>query len=220
MDYFANQYLRGTGGLETILNLEECKEKKPLEWRSSLNNINRFLEKWAVVQRLNIQQFATKELVEILVQHLFLLEDQEEWIRKRCKSEALRPRDNRSVSKILSRNRSMIENPNYTVLDSSSSSGEDPQENSFNKVKQSLVATGNNKISISLLLLVQHVVKVKRKVEIQCQNTSIGELKQLAQRQSKLRDIAINRDTVSYLGFGRNDNKDSIGSVGEKDFSE
>ena len=134
------------------------------------------MEKWAVVQRLNIQQFATKELVEILVQHLFLLEDQEEWIRKRCKSEALRPRDNRSVSKILSRNRSMIENPNYTVLDSNSSSGEDPQENSFNKVKQSLAATGNNKISISLLLLVQHVINVKQKVEIQCQNTSIGEL--------------------------------------------
>ena len=56
---------------------------------------------------------------------------------------------------------------------------------------------------------------MRRKVEIRCQNTSIEELKQLAQRQSKLRDIAINRDTVSYLGFGRNDNKDSIGS-GEK----
>ena len=28
MDYFANQYLRGSEGLETILNLEECKKKK------------------------------------------------------------------------------------------------------------------------------------------------------------------------------------------------
>ena len=47
----------------------------------------------------------------------------------------------------------MIENQSYTVLDSSSSS-EDPQENSYNKVKQSLVATGNNKIYISLLFSV------------------------------------------------------------------
>ena len=78
-------------------------ERKPLEWHSSLNNINIFLERWEVVQKLNIQHFATKELVETLVEHLFLLQDQEEWIRRRCKSEALRPRDNISVSKILSR---------------------------------------------------------------------------------------------------------------------
>ena len=31
MDYFANQYLRGTEGLETVLNPDECKEKKQLE---------------------------------------------------------------------------------------------------------------------------------------------------------------------------------------------
>ena len=68
--------------------------------------------------------------------------------------------------------------------------------------------------------MVQHVIKVKQKVEIQCQNTSIGELKQLAQRQSKIRDIAINRNTVSYLGFGRSDNKDSIGSGEKKNSNE
>ena len=139
MDYFANQYLRGTEGLETILNLEECKERKPLEWRSSLNNINKFLERWEVVQKLNIQHFATKDLVQILVEHLFLLQDQEEWFRKRSKNDALRPRNNRSVSKILSRNRSMINDPNYTVLDCDSSSEEDSHENSLAKVKQSLV---------------------------------------------------------------------------------
>ena len=104
-----------------------------------------------------------------------------------------------------------------TLLDSDSSSEEDSHENSLAKVKQSLAATGNNNISTSLLLLVQHVIKVKPKVEIQCQNTSIGELKQLAQRQSKIRDIAINRNTVSYLGFGRSDNRDNIGSDKKKD---
>ena len=66
-----------------------------------MNNIDRFLQKWAVVQRLNIQQYGTKELVEILAQHLFLLEDQEEWIKKRCKNEALMPRNNRYISKVL-----------------------------------------------------------------------------------------------------------------------
>ena len=43
MDYFLNQYLRGTESLETVLNLEECKKKEPLEWHSSLNNINELL---------------------------------------------------------------------------------------------------------------------------------------------------------------------------------
>ena len=177
--------------METILNLEECQEKKQLQWCSSLNKINRFLEKWAVVQRLNIQQFATKELVEILVQHLFLLEDQKQRFRKRSKNEGLRPRDNRSVSKKLSRNKSMINDPNYTVFNSDSSSEEDSHENYLAKLRQSLAATGNNNISISLLLLIQHIIQVKAKVEVQCQNTS------KAQRQSKIRDIAINRNTVS-----------------------
>ena len=152
-----------------------------MEWCSSLSNINKFLEKWGIVEKLYIQHFPTKDLVQILVEHPFLLQDQEEWFRNRSKNVALRSRNNRSVSKILSRNRSMINDPNYTVLDSDSSSEEDSHENSLAKVKQSLAATGNNNISISLLLLVQHAFKVKPKVEVQCQNTSIAERKQLAQ---------------------------------------
>ena len=57
-------------------------------------------------------------------------------------------------------------------------------------------------------------------MKVQCQNTLIGELKQLAQGQSKIRDIAINRNTVSYLGFGRSDNRDNIGSDKKKDSNE
>ena len=90
--------------MDTLLNLEECKERKPLEWCLSLNNINKLLERLEVVQKLNIQHFATKDLIQILVEHLFLLQDQEEWSRKRSKNEVLRPKNNRPVSKILSSN--------------------------------------------------------------------------------------------------------------------
>ena len=42
----------------------------------------------------------------------------------------------------------------------------------------------------------------------------------MAQRQSKIRDIAINKNAVSYLGFGRSDNRDNIGSDEKKDSNE
>ena len=45
-DYLANQYFWGSKGLETVLNLQECVQKEPLEWRASLNNISKVLEKW------------------------------------------------------------------------------------------------------------------------------------------------------------------------------
>ena len=57
-------------------------------------------------------------------------------------------------------------------------------------------------------------------MEDQCQNTSIVELKQLAQRQPRIRDIALKRNTVSCLGFDRGDNKDSIGSGRKNDSNE
>ena len=84
------------------------------------------------------------------------------------------------VSQFMSRNRSMMNDPNYTVLDSDSSSEEDADENSLVKVKQSLAATGNNNISNSLLMLMQQVIRLKPKVEVHCQNTSVLVRKQLA----------------------------------------
>ena len=79
------------------------------------------------------------------------------------------------------------------------------------KVKESLAATGNNNTSQLLLMLVQYVIKVRPKVAINVQNTSTEELKNMAQRHSKLRDVKITNDSVSYLGYTKGDKESSSG---------
>ena len=101
---------------------------------------------------------------------LILYHQQEEWYQKISSSQVLRTRNNRKVNQIMSRNQSMMADPNYSVLDEDSSSGEDTEENSFMKVKQSLAFTGNNNTSQLLLMLGQFVIKVRPKIEINCQN--------------------------------------------------
>ena len=71
-DHLANQHLKGSEGLEKVLNFRDCILRKPLEWRASLTNIDEFLQKWEIIQRLNITQYATKEIVQGLVEHIFV----------------------------------------------------------------------------------------------------------------------------------------------------
>ena len=82
-----------------------------------------------------------------------LVEQQEDWCQKRSNSQVLRTRTNRKIKTILTRNQSMMADPNYTVLYDDSSSVEDAEENTLVKVKESPTATGN-KITSQLLLLI------------------------------------------------------------------
>ena len=59
-DLLAKRHLRGSEGLQSILNFQVCMKRMPLEWRSSLVNIDEFLQKMQVVQRLNIAHYATE----------------------------------------------------------------------------------------------------------------------------------------------------------------
>ena len=79
-----------------------------------------FLQKWEIVQWLNIAHYATKDIVQVLAEHLFLYQQQEEWYQKRSSSQVLRTRNNRKVYQIMTRNQSMMADPNYTVLDDDS----------------------------------------------------------------------------------------------------
>ena len=137
-----------------MLNFYDCLLRKPLEWRACLNNIDEFLQKWTVVQRLNNVQYATKHIVQGLVEHLLLFQQQEDWYGKRAKSQAVGTRNIKRVGVIASRNQSMLVDPNYSILNEDSSASKDEQENSFIKVKEYLASTGTNNMYKMLLMLV------------------------------------------------------------------
>ena len=99
-DHLANQHQRGSEGLEKVQNYQDCLQRKPLEWRVCLNNIDEFLQKWTVVQKLNIAQYSTKPIVQGLVEHLLLFQQQEDWYGKRAKSQAVATRNSKKVGLI------------------------------------------------------------------------------------------------------------------------
>ena len=127
-----------------------------------------FLQKMQVVQRLNKAHYATVEIVQVLVEHLFFYQEQGDWHQKRSSNQVFRTRNNKKVNKIKCRNQSMMSDPNYSILDEDSSSEEEEGENSLLKVKQSLASTGNNNVYQLLLMLVNFVIKVIPKIEINC----------------------------------------------------
>ena len=118
--HLANQYLQGSEGLERVLTFQDCLQRKPLEWRACLNNIDEFLQKWAVVQKLNIAQYSTKPIVQGIVEHLLFFQQQEDWYGKRAKSQAVATENSKKVGMIKTRNQSMMLDPNYSILNDDS----------------------------------------------------------------------------------------------------
>ena len=114
-DHLANQHLRGSEGLEKVLNFQDCILRKPSEL-ASLTKIDEIPQKWEIIQRINIAQYATEEIIQGLVEHLFLFQQQEEWYQKLARSQALRTRNSKKFSLIEDRNQSMMADPNYSVL--------------------------------------------------------------------------------------------------------
>ena len=170
-----------------------------MEWRACLTNIDEFLSKWSVFQKLNIAQYSTKEIVQGLVDHLLLYKHQEEWYSTRAKDQVLGAENSKRVNLINTRNSSMMENRDYTILNEEDSDSESEQNNSFARVKETLASAGANDFYRMLLLFVEYVIKIRPRISMNVQSTSTEELKQLAQSQSILKNVKISANSVSYM---------------------
>ena len=106
LNVLQSTYLNGTEGLATLLNLESMRKKQPLDFGSSLTNIDYFANKCNLIFRLNMQKYTTSSILEVLVKFLFLSKDRETWEEKRVKSSKSRTMNNSQLKKTMKLNQS------------------------------------------------------------------------------------------------------------------
>ena len=97
--YLQSTYLNGTEGLDTLLDLETMKKKQPLEFGSSLSNIDFFLDKTILLLRLEMAKYATSSILETLVRFLSLSQNKDRWEEKRVKSSGSKTMDDSQLKK-------------------------------------------------------------------------------------------------------------------------
>ena len=102
--------------------------------------------------------------MQALVDHLLLYKPQEAWYSKTARDQVVGAEKSRMVEVIKTRNTSMMENRDYTILNEEDSDSDTEQNNSFARVKETLATTGSNDFYRMLLLFVEFIIELRPRI--------------------------------------------------------
>ena len=139
-------YLQGIQGIEVLYEVKNMtRNNSCLDSRQSVRNIEIFEQKTKIVQKMGILKNISSSIVKSISEWMFLSSDLQDWHKRKAKNISGVMDGSSGLDKIYQRNRSMMTDPNFSVLDDSKDSDDEidsEMNNTVLRAKQGL-ATGS-----------------------------------------------------------------------------
>ena len=195
-------YLQGTQGIEMLYEMKNMiRSNSCLDSRQCVRNIEVFEQKTKIIQKMGILKNVSASVVKNISEWLFLNGDMMDWHKRKARN-LLGVLDGPSgLDKIYERNKSMMLDPNFSVIEESDDSDDEADSelnNTVLRAKRGLATGSINAPFQDMLQLIAFIPSVKRKHMTLSSVYTDVDFKEQAMRESRLKNININERNVSF----------------------
>ena len=160
-------YLQGTQRIEVLYKVKNMtRNNSCLDSRQCVRNIEIFEQKTKIVQKMGILKNVSSSIVKAISEWMFLSGDLMDWHKRKAKNLSGVMDGSSGLDKIYQRNKSMMNDPNFSVLTESDDSDDEIDSeinNTVIRAKRGLATGSVNAPFEDMLQLIQFIPSVKKK---------------------------------------------------------